>query len=273
MSPRVRFAKPRRPTRVAVIASSRCALLAMTAVVFQSHHPRHCERSEAISPPHSESKIVMAGLVPAIHAFLRAKQGVDARHKAGHDVGESCAQISTSSSSRIILSPYMRCCVRERCRAAHPGGFPFQLSVSNPSPLQQRVAERRNSQPRNAAPVGSPCGRTHPVCETGLPAHNACRRASRRPTAAFSLDPGIAFWKRTGAPFTTALDSTGFPPLSSAPPARCRTDPCSWAGRCLPRPPEAWLTRPNPQAPHPTPPTSATGWRPLLSRTDQISSW
>jgi hypothetical protein len=27
----------------------------------------------------------MAGLVPAIHVFLFAKQGVDARHKAGHD--------------------------------------------------------------------------------------------------------------------------------------------------------------------------------------------
>jgi hypothetical protein len=31
----------------------------------------------------------MAGLVPAIHAFLlTAKQGVDARHKAGH-VGDT----------------------------------------------------------------------------------------------------------------------------------------------------------------------------------------
>jgi hypothetical protein len=28
----------------------------------------------------------MAGLVPAIHAFLLTKQDVDARHKAGHDV-------------------------------------------------------------------------------------------------------------------------------------------------------------------------------------------
>jgi len=29
---------------------------------------------------------VMAGLVPAIHAFIAAnKQDVDARHKAGHD--------------------------------------------------------------------------------------------------------------------------------------------------------------------------------------------
>jgi hypothetical protein len=27
----------------------------------------------------------MAGLVPAIHVFLLAKQGVDARHEAGHD--------------------------------------------------------------------------------------------------------------------------------------------------------------------------------------------
>jgi hypothetical protein len=27
----------------------------------------------------------MAGLVPAIHAFLFGKQDVDARHKAGHD--------------------------------------------------------------------------------------------------------------------------------------------------------------------------------------------
>jgi hypothetical protein len=28
----------------------------------------------------------MAGLVPAIHALLCGKKGVDARHKAGHDV-------------------------------------------------------------------------------------------------------------------------------------------------------------------------------------------
>jgi hypothetical protein len=27
----------------------------------------------------------MAGLVPAIHALLDKKEGVDARHKAGHD--------------------------------------------------------------------------------------------------------------------------------------------------------------------------------------------
>ncbi|MEA3028244.1 MAG: hypothetical protein QOF91_3529, partial [Alphaproteobacteria bacterium] len=31
-------------------------------------------------------EFVMAGLVPAIHAFASNKQGADARHKAGHDV-------------------------------------------------------------------------------------------------------------------------------------------------------------------------------------------
>jgi hypothetical protein len=36
----------------------------------------------------SHPKLVMAGLVPAIHV-LAAKEVVDARHKAGHDGGEN----------------------------------------------------------------------------------------------------------------------------------------------------------------------------------------
>jgi hypothetical protein len=37
---------------------------------------------------HRRTKDGVASLayVPAIHAFLHVKQGVDARHKAGHDV-------------------------------------------------------------------------------------------------------------------------------------------------------------------------------------------
>ncbi|MGA8315227.1 MAG: hypothetical protein WB768_05140, partial [Bradyrhizobium sp.] len=31
------------------------------------------------------SNIVMAGLDPAIHVLAQGKEGVDARHKAGHD--------------------------------------------------------------------------------------------------------------------------------------------------------------------------------------------
>jgi len=100
--------------------------------------------------------------------------------------------------------------VRERCRAAHPGWLPSKLSVSNPSPLQQRVAERRNSRARNAAPVGPSYDRTCPSSGRELPAHNADRRASRRSTAAFSLDLGTAFWKRTGAPIRTPLIPRAF---------------------------------------------------------------
>src|SRR5689334_5073908 len=39
-----------------------------------------------------------------------------------------------------------------------PAGCRAKLSVSYPSQSQAREAERRNSQARNAAPVGLPCG-------------------------------------------------------------------------------------------------------------------
>jgi hypothetical protein len=43
---------------------------------------------EGVADTYATLSSVMAGLVPAIHAFLRRpKQGVDARHKAGHDSG------------------------------------------------------------------------------------------------------------------------------------------------------------------------------------------
>jgi len=51
----------------------------------------------------------MAGLVPAIHV-LAAKQGVDARHKAGHDVdgflpnnycGLNCARIGFQRTTSL----------------------------------------------------------------------------------------------------------------------------------------------------------------------------
>ena len=131
-------------------------------------------------------------------------------------------------------------------------------------------AKRRQALVRNAAPGGSPYGKARPFSGREQPAHNADRRAYRRFAAAFSLDLGTAFWKRTGAADRrNALDSAGFPPRSSAPPARCRTDPCSWAGRCLPRPPEARLARPNPQAPHP--PRSHASHENALGRVDRMS--
>jgi hypothetical protein len=144
---------------MAEIASSRCALLAMTASTKPS-------------------------------TSLRAKRS-NLASRAPADV--SFCNFDT------MLSPYICRTVRERCRAAHPGGLPSKLSVSNPSPLQQRVAERRNSRagtPTHWPPYGWAC----PFSGRELPIHNADRRASRRPTAAFSLDPGTAFWKRTEAP-------------------------------------------------------------------------
>ncbi len=41
--------------------------------------------------------IVMAGLVPAIHALMRASKNVDARDKPGHD--EECASIGMTRSA------------------------------------------------------------------------------------------------------------------------------------------------------------------------------
>jgi hypothetical protein len=45
--------------------------------------------------PSRSAMIVMAGLVPAIHVLLSLYQGsedVDARPKAGHDVGENAGE-------------------------------------------------------------------------------------------------------------------------------------------------------------------------------------
>src|SRR6185369_2185082 len=111
-----------------------------------------------------------------------------------------------------------------------PADCRAKLSVSNPSHPHQRVAERRNSRARNAAPIGGPYGRSRPSSGRELPAHNADRRASRRSTAAFSLDLETAFWKRTGAPIRNALDSAGFHPRSSAPTSPLPDEP-TWLGR------------------------------------------
>src|SRR5471032_1207678 len=90
-----------------------------------------------------------------------------------------------------------------------------------------------------------------PVCETGLPAHNADRRASRRSTGVFLRPRDRLLETDRGGLYGTPLILRAFTRVHPLPPARCRTDPCSWAGRCLPRPPEVRLARQNPQAPSP----------------------
>jgi len=47
----------------------------------------------------------MAGLVPAIHAFLaESRQDVDTRHKAGHD-GSGCLCRNANCASECATSP------------------------------------------------------------------------------------------------------------------------------------------------------------------------
>jgi hypothetical protein len=49
----------------------------------------------------------MAGLDPAIHVLLNDKKDVDARHRTGHDEGETSAcpfNFPASSASRTAIS-------------------------------------------------------------------------------------------------------------------------------------------------------------------------
>ena len=109
-----------------------------------------------------------------------------------------------------LLNPCVEPCGSVAARRI-PADCRAKLSVSNSSHPQKREAERRNSRARNAAPVGPSYDRTCPSSGRELPAHNAGRRAFRRSTAAFSLDLGTAFWRRTGAPIRTPLIPRGFP--------------------------------------------------------------
>src|SRR5882757_7665614 len=108
--------------------------------------------------------------------------------------------------------------MRERCRAAHPGGLSFQIVSSNPSHSQKEGsgapkvagAERRTRWPVLRSDLS--------LQREGTASPDAGRRASRRSTAAFSLDLETAFWKRTGAPLRYALDSAEFFALRSSAP-------------------------------------------------------
>ena len=71
-------------------------------------------------------------------------------------------------------------------------------------------AKRRQALVRNAAPVGSPCGKARPFSGRELPAHNAGRRAYRRFTAAFFLRPQDRLLKTEGAAIAKLPYSAGF---------------------------------------------------------------
>ena len=158
-----------------------------------------------------------------------------------------CFHLSLSKHAARVL----RACCPKWVSSIAPGKrAPGRLGGFAPHPRGRSADRRWCGTPHPVArlaakPVPPAGGNSRPITRTGAPIGASPRR--------FSFVLGTAFWKRKGAAFAKLLDPTGFHPLSSAPPARCRTDPRSWAGQCLPRPPEARLTRPNPQAPHPSP--------------------
>ena len=176
--------------------------------------------------------------------------------------------LSPIFGSAISPSSFLRAFVEPRGSVAArriPAGCRSKLSFEPFALPIKREAERRNSRARNAAPVGPSYDRTCPSSGRELPAHNADRRAFRRPTAAFSLDPGTAFWKRTGAPIRTPLIPRGFPrfhPLHQ--PVAGRTHVVGPGD--ISQDPRRLVDETEPAGAAPAPPTSATGWRPLSSR-------
>ena len=113
-------------------------------------------------------------------------------------------------------------------------------------------AKRRQALVRNAAPGGLAL-RQNPSLQrkgTASPSRGPARLSAPH-RGVFPQSPGPPSGNGQGRPYGTPLIPRAFTRVHPLPPARCRTDPCSWAGRCLPRPPEARLARPNPQAPSP----------------------
>src|SRR6478609_1286604 len=96
-------------------------------------------------------------------------------------------------------------------------------------PGERAPGRRWGNVPRTEGAKRRPalCGSPHrgrlavgpvPSAEGNGRSHDADRRAFRRFTAAFSLDPETAFWERTGAPIRCALDSAEFFALRSSAP-------------------------------------------------------
>src|SRR5258708_4339961 len=136
---------------------------------------------------------------------------MDARVKPAHDAESEVRKLQHRHSFSVVVPS--ACTVLTRAGAL-PRGASRRAVVPN-----CRFRTLRNPKEGSGAPKFAGAERrTHwPALRhglsrqrTGLPAHNADQRASRRPTAAFSLDLGTAFWKRTGAPIRTPLIPRAF---------------------------------------------------------------
>ena len=221
-----------RLARESMVRNSRSGSFRQNAVrasAVSRHHPRAIMDCRSVIPDH---------------------QYLDGASLCWGIVSPSCPYF------RVVGRVRQPCCWFAAHRFIEPSSIvpgeraPGRLGGFAPSPRGRSADRRWCGTPHPVArlavgPVPSAEGNGRPMTRTGAPIGASPRR--------FPSSSGPPSGNGQGRPFSNALDSTGFPPLSSAPPARCRTDPCSWAGRCLPRPPEARLARPNPQAPHPSP--------------------
>ena len=100
-----------------------------------------------------------------------------------------------------------------------PAGFRSNCRFEPFAPPSEGSGAPKFAAAESAAAVGQPCGVACPFSGRELPIHNADRRASRRPAAAFFLRPRdrLLGTDRGGRQTDNALDSAGFPPRSSVP--------------------------------------------------------
>jgi hypothetical protein len=154
---------------------------------------------------------------------------------------------------------------RDRVRASAPNiRFTFQTAGEQTAKLRRPCFRKARGAPGFPSPrsrggmlphkcegSGAPKGAGNIVYALRRTPNDVGRSPRGAPLRRFPSTSRPPSGSGQGRPYGTPLIRRAFTRFHPLPPARCRTDPCSWAGRCLPRPPEARLARPNPQAPGP----------------------
>ena len=166
--------------------------------------------------------------------WLRFAKTLSALSRAHHQI-----YISNSRRADKPKQPKLRRPCSGKARGA-PG-------ISIPSLTRGRTLPHQcegSGAPKGAGNIDTPCGAR--PCEGRSPRGAPLRR--------FSFDPETPSEVGQGrSTDETPLIPRAFTRVHPPPPARCRTDPRSWAGQCLPRPPGVSVRDP-PAGAEPVPP-------------------